>query len=528
LEAQVKLSEKRWIVALALVLAVITTIPYVFGYLSEGDSWRFTGFVYGVEDGNSYLAKMQNGTAGDWLFRTPYSAEPQSGVLAFLPYILLGKLAGGTAIHTQLVVLYHLFRVVSIPLTLYAIYSLSSIFTKKIFWRRWITTLASVGGGFGWVFLLFGVEQIAGSLPLEWFSPEWFGFLSFYGQPHLLLARALLLLGLTRYLCSPYRTLNAWKAGFIFLSLGLVHPLSLVSASAAIAFHLLGVFILAGAKKTWAIALRWLKRTIIALLIPAPLVLYTVIKFSIDPFLKQWTAQNRIFSPDPVHILIAYGLMVPFVIIGIKPLLKSRRWSGLLPVMWMIALPLLAYAPHNLQRRLPEGIWVVILIIAGKGLVVVTKASLRREKLLGYALFALTIPTSIMLIIGGIRVSRSPSLPVFRPSEEVEVFEWLNQESTPHDIVLSSFETGNALPAWAPLRVVVGHGPESVNIDQALTLVGQYYSGEMSDEQSLEFLARFEVDYVFLGPQEDAIAEPRGANVIYQSGDYQLYQVERP
>jgi len=79
----------------------VTMLPYLLGYASQGDAWRFTGFVFGVEDGNSYIAKMLSGSAGAWLFRTPYTPEAQRGVLAFLPYILLGKLASPPGLHEQ-------------------------------------------------------------------------------------------------------------------------------------------------------------------------------------------------------------------------------------------------------------------------------------------------------------------------------------------------------------------------------------------------------------------------------------------
>src|SRR5512133_2999907 len=88
----------------------VTTLPYLFAYSQQGASWRFTGFLFGIEDGNSYIAKMLNGTAGAWLFRTPYSALPQNGVLLFFFYILLGKLAAPPGLHDQLVGMFHLTR----------------------------------------------------------------------------------------------------------------------------------------------------------------------------------------------------------------------------------------------------------------------------------------------------------------------------------------------------------------------------------------------------------------------------------
>src|SRR3990172_3657836 len=108
--------ERRWCLALGLVLGLATTLPYVWAFLREGAAWRFSGFVFGVEDGNSYLAKMLEGAYGGWLFRTPYTTAAQTGILAFFPYLLLGKLASGVALHEQLIALFHLAPFLFTPL----------------------------------------------------------------------------------------------------------------------------------------------------------------------------------------------------------------------------------------------------------------------------------------------------------------------------------------------------------------------------------------------------------------------------
>ena len=87
--------ERRWVIITTLIILSITSIPYFIGFMKQGDEWYFTGFVFGVEDGNSYIAKMLSGTAGNWLFRSPYSAYYQKGFIAFLPYLLIGKLVSG-------------------------------------------------------------------------------------------------------------------------------------------------------------------------------------------------------------------------------------------------------------------------------------------------------------------------------------------------------------------------------------------------------------------------------------------------
>ena len=184
----------------AALVMLVTTLPYLLGYFTQGQTERFTGFVFGVEDGNSYIAKMVSGSYGDWLFRTPYTAYPQAGLFIYLPYLLLGKLAAPPGLHEQLVSLYHLFRFFAGMLAILASYDFLAYFIREIRLRRFGVALTCLGGGLGWLLVVLGRSNWLGSLPLDFYSPEAFGFLGLYGLPHIALARALLLWALLAYL----------------------------------------------------------------------------------------------------------------------------------------------------------------------------------------------------------------------------------------------------------------------------------------------------------------------------------------
>lgn len=80
--------DRVWLSIFITAIIILTTLPYLVAFANQGNSWQFTGFLFGVEDGNSYLAKMQRGGAGEWLFRLAYSARPGQGSLAFFPFLL--------------------------------------------------------------------------------------------------------------------------------------------------------------------------------------------------------------------------------------------------------------------------------------------------------------------------------------------------------------------------------------------------------------------------------------------------------
>ena len=82
-------TEWRWVIIWIVVALIITSIPYGVGALSSTADHVFSGFVIAVEDGNLYLAKMNEGVHGAWLFHLPYTSEPHLGTLFHIFYLLL-------------------------------------------------------------------------------------------------------------------------------------------------------------------------------------------------------------------------------------------------------------------------------------------------------------------------------------------------------------------------------------------------------------------------------------------------------
>lgn len=533
-EATKRYPQWLWVFAITVMLA--TAIPYLLGYAFEGDEWRFTGFVIGVEDGNSYMAKMLRGANGDWLFRTPYTALLQSGVLAFFPYMLLGKLTAPPGQHIQLVALFQIFRFGAGMLYIFASFDFLKLFIKGQHWLRWGVALVSLGGGLGWLLILFGKGAWLGSLPLDIYSPETFGYLMLLGLPHLSLARALLLWGLRAYLfphLAPWETRPGLFTGILWLLMGLMQPLSVVLAWVVVAAHL-SVLLLRRLWQHWknvkvdansASWSLWLGNWLWIVGVTAPIVIYTIWAFGTDPVLKQWTAQNLILSPHPLHYLAAYGLMIPFALVSGFQLVRERIDTHWLLLAWSMALPFLIYAPYPLQRRLAEGYWVALVVLA-----LIFFDRQRQNNFLPFQfLFGFAFPTTLILFIGSLDAVRSTAKPIFRPQREIAAFEFLAESAFKDAVVLSSFDTGNGLPAWAPVFVVIGHGPESVGLSQLSPRVTAFYDSATPDEERLTLLKEYHIDYVFWGPNERELGSwnPEQSiflNEIFSVEGYSIYK----
>ena len=504
----IKLEEKRWTGFVIILAIVLTTLPYFIGLTAAGSEWEFSGFLFGVTDGNSYLAKMLRGYAGEWLFRTPYTSGEQDGMLAFLPYLLLGKLTSPPAQHLQLVILYHLFRILGLIFMIGITESFLERFLRKKVIQRWALMMIILGGGLGWIPVLIGRLDWLEWIPLSFYSPETFGFLAGYGIPHLTFSRGLLFLGVLKIMDGRGARSGA-AAGIFWLVMALFQPLNLAVA-----------WLVTGGYGVSLLLLDWLpawkpfetdrfstRKQLLsifwALGITLPVMIYYGWMSQTGTF-SSWQAQSKVLSPGLVEYLLAYGLILPFAaafVVGKKTRKFSRREWML--IIWMIMLPLLINMPINSQRRLAEGSWAALVTLGALALDS-PDGPLRRT---WRWVWLLAFPAAVILLAGGAASALNPARPIYVPENEVEAYLYLKDHSSKTDVVLSSFKTGNALPAWAPVFVVLGHPAETLDYQETSKRVQDFYQGGLDHGEMARMLEAFSVDYVFWGPSERELAE---------------------
>lgn len=530
--------ERSWVLIFAICVVLLTAIPYLIAAAQPGE---FTGSLIGVEDGNSYIAKILEGAQGDWLFRSPYTTANQSGALIYLPYLLLGKLFGSSVQHGTLVLAFHLFRSIAIVLLCFATYDFFSLFLRDEKLRRLGLILATLGNGFGWLVLFLGFSSLFGTIPLDFYSPEAFGFLAIFSLPHLVLARALLFWGLLGYLklgSGANHTESNRKilpiVG-IWLAMAFCHLITAGLGLLLISVHLIFVTVRESlSKKQFIINFVSFQSVLLAWIAVLPVLTFNAWVYWQDSYLKAWAAQNQILSPNPIHYLIAYALVLPLAYFGLRRLLGAQGYLGSFFVVWLTLLPILLYAPVGLQRRLSEGVWVAFLVLAlyafqsvsGRTKTRIPRVRDPRE----LWLFGLAFPTTLMIFLGSLNAAQNVELPLFRPEAEIRAFEELGAVADRNDVVLASYTTGNALPAWIPVRVIAGHGPESVNLENLLLKIQSVYQGRTSEDSRLEFLQKYGVSYIFYGPNEESLgswtpADEPYLELIVNLGEYRVYKV---
>ncbi len=520
-------SEWRAVALIVLLVIVVTTVPYLVAASRQGADWRFGGFLYGVEDGNSYLGKMRLGARGIWNFYLFYTPEPTPGAPGlFLPYIAPGWLVGrflaptDPALPTALMLTYQLLRIFCDTLLIFVLYRFIAVFARAPSLRLTALLLALLGGGLSWLVIF------SGALPPEFYIPEGFSFLILFGLPHLALGRAALLGGflllfaaLDRPRWLPYSV----GAGLVWWVVGVAVP-----------FYFAVIYAALGA---WGLAL-WIRRRSfpldfalrggLAALITLPLCLYYFVTLSSNPAFAVWSAQNQLASPPPLHYLLAYVVLIVPALWGIRLAWATGKRSTrfVLLVGWVIAVPVLVYLPINVQRRLAEGVIVPLAILAALGL---RSFRSRRRPRARTALLIVASVSSALLLFGAFGAANRPGRPLFQPSAEVAAFDWLNQHAAPDDVVLAAMPTGNALPTYTNLRPFMGHGPETLDWPAKTRQVERFFSGAMPADERTMLYAQFNIRYVFDGPLEAAFgpssAWADGLTSIYDVDGYRIYCV---
>jgi hypothetical protein len=514
-------AELRWVLLASLAVLLFASLPTIYAWTLADADHVFTGFVYNTEDGNSYIAKMRLGARGEWLFHLFYTPEPHEPALAFPFHLLLGKLAA--AFDLSLVLVYHLARAVFGLGLLLTIYAFVARFTQDVRARRLAWALVALGSGLGWLLTAVGATNWLGSLPLDFWVPEAYVFLVLYNLPHLALAESLLLWSILWTLRSfeDSNVRYAVEAGLMAFVMCWVVPFY-----AGVLAAVLGAYLLAILIRKRQLPGQEFGFTLVAGLGCLPVVAYNTWVFITNPAFATWSAQNRILSPHPLHYILGYLLLLIPAVWGARWSLQEGEERWLLPVAWVLVVPLLLYMPFNLQRRMVAAVQVPLALLAAVGL----QAWFRERQWATVAYVGVASLSNLLLVAGSLGPIHAREEPIYRSGDEIAALRWLDAHAQADEIVLASFQTGNVIPAYTDLRVFAGHGPETLDNSAKQAALRWFFDPVTSDQWRKQLLREYRVRWVVHGPAERELGtwDPYSTPYLRLAaaiGEYRVYQV---
>ncbi|MBI9049515.1 MAG: hypothetical protein JEZ00_08845 [Anaerolineaceae bacterium] len=527
-----KKKESKWYFWLAIIVIVFVLLPYLYGYVIQTDNMRFSGSFIGVDDQNSYLAKMRRGYEGDWMFITPYSTFPQTGVFMYMPFILLGKLAGGNSIIEQMHFLLLLMRIASIILYIYSLKTFFSSFLKDEKNIKFSMIIGIFGGGLG-TLSIFGYESLWNHrLPLEFYSPEAFSFLAMLTLPHIIIARAFLLLAISTWLGKKSVSINNRKfryeivTGIYGMFIFLFQPITFLILLLFILLDMLLKMATSLIKLNWnifkTVKENKLSITSVLLLFTAlsPIIFYNANLLFLNPFVKAWGKQNILTTPPPGDYFLAYSPIFILIIIGI---VKSKHKYRELMVfgLWIILSFILIYLPLSIQRRFIEGTWIFLVLFAAIGLQTIEKAQIKTIAL--RVAYTIMLLPSLFLFTGSVLQIQSKPEHIFVNQSKLDVYGFIEKTFINGDILFADHEISNEIPVWSSMKTIVGQGPESIDEKKYLKIYEDVLN-EKEDESSIYamFYEQQVRGYIIENKAVDIFSE---CDKIFQNDTYTVCRV---
>lgn len=537
----------------ALGLAALTSLPYLVGWWSAPAGWQYSGAaavpVGAQVDFNSHLAKMWQGSRGQWDYRLLFTHEPHPGLpLVQGFYVALGALAGVTPL--SLPAVYHLARFILTAGLVLALWAFASHFFEKR-GERWLLLLfGTVASGWSWLLLALDPAMTAQLSPIEFWLTDAFNLLGAFIMPHFVAAvivQIVIVLAFEGWVGEATNGVGTQHAAplqgrsLTLLTLALAAQ-SIIQPYAALLFGPLLVM-LAGYHvfSTRRLPLRRALWLLLPLGLYAALVLYQYLALNSHPVWSNFAAQNQTLSPLVTYYLLGY---LPFIIpmaFGLRAFLLDRpddRWW--LPLLWVALVATLLYAPFPTQRRYLLGVQTPLAVLAAYGWsrAVLPRLSGRLRPLASIVYLGLALVALVAVIaVNAVALSRPGNhTDVFYQPDEVRALDWMRREAAGYDALTltvadeSGRGSGGRLVAALGQRVYLGHWIETADFAGKVANVRRFYDPATPDDWRITFLKDTGVVYIWYDEYARAVGDwnPAGADYlepVFTSDRVTIYRV---
>jgi hypothetical protein len=533
----------------AVTLLLIAWVPYGIAYRSAVGSEQFMGLIgrEAIDDNNVYLGLMRQAAEGRMLFSNNFTPEPNTPALFNFIYLVLGRLAAATGWSLDCV--HRLFGGFSIVLLVFVTYAFISTAIRKPWYRRMALLLACFGAGFVWLAQIG--QHITGIQfkTIDSWLVETSLFHAMLVYPHFVFSAALVAASLFLLLKAERtgRLMPALAGGLCAAILASSHTFEVVALLPAAVMYLVLDWMTVGRVPA---PRRWLY---LAAVIGLPLPVLVLNRWTLarEPMWGDVVSRLDFYTPDPFRLALGLGAIFIIVVLTFDGFLRPNRSAGERAAKaWLLAALILAYFPSfNWRWHLLNGVQIPLAILGTQGLRrTAFRAIVRRRR--GAAatwlpgllrgrrgLVAAASMTIVLCCLGGVNLSLSYrheasniAEPTYLPKVEVAAFEWMSREVPRDALVLSTYPTGNFIPRLSGQRVFIGEDKLTGDMAGRERDLEGFFQSAWSDEQRIDLLRRFGVNYVFYGPDERKVgaydlSRAPFLQEVHEVGDVQIYRV---
>jgi hypothetical protein len=542
----VKAEEWRFVILIMVAVLVITSLPYVFGYISAPQDQQFMGLIFNVPDHAQYFSWYRDFQTANLVSNrmTPEPTAPLFFNLLWWVLARIGLYTGLSHIHVFLV-----FRLVAVGAFLLMLYYFCSLVFEQVGERKSAFLLIAFTSGLGWILIVLKYTVTQGVLlfPLDVYRAGANSFLSMMAYPHFTIANALILALFALFLVGYERQQlrYALAAGVVAIILGWQHVYDLITI-----YGVLGVFFVLETVRLRSVPWYLVKAGLVLAVLSVWSPLYAVYLTNFDPTWQEVLAQfgnAGVFTADPFHMIILVGLPLVVAVLTFDGFACDGRWSKheLFIKTWFLTSFVLGYLPVGYQVHLTN-LWQVpvgILAIAGlfRQVAPYSARVLGRWKALRWSreqvqrlvvvcFVLLCSLTNVYLWMWRFVDLARHEHPYYLYNEELAAMDWLADNADPDDVVLSSLTTGQYVPVFSDSHAFISHWAQTLDFFGKLAVVDEFFVSGTDDTWRQDVLEQYSVDYVFCGPVERDLGGCKLESSpflrrVYASSLVEIYQV---
>jgi len=542
---QKQISNQEWLSAGGIIIAVLalTSLPYLYGYLSSPPNKQFMGLVLDVPDHGQYLSWWR-GFQSSLLVSNKLTPEPNEPIFFNLLWWALAQVSRWTGLGYAPV--YQAFRWIAGGSFLWAAYRSIAQFLPDARQRRTAFLLVTLSSGLGWMLVVLKYTLTKGELlfPLEVYIAEGNSFLCILGYPHFAFAAAFIALTLESIWrgWQEEQTKHMVTAGVLALLLGWMHAYDLL-----LIYGITGTFALLIWLKQRAFPWRLFRGGLIVFALSCSGAIYSVILTTVDPLWEEVLAQFAnagVYTPSPPHLIILFGFPLILAVATWIGLVWRKQWSkeNLFVMGWFLAGAALNYIPTDFQIHMLNSWQIPMMILVTKGLYefiapVIAKWKFRTQnpesrigdrakRLVVVAFMLAVLPTNVYLWAWRFVDLARHDYPFYLYRDDVAALHWLREKTSPDDVVLSSLTVGQYVPAVSGNTAFLAHWAQTVSFYDKRDRVARFFDAATPDGERAEILHTFGVDYVLRGPAERGLGDYDPATAPWLDLTFSALQVD--
>ena len=520
-DRRITTAEWRFVWIVIAIVLVVTSLPYIYAYWSAPADKHYMGIMLDVPDHAQYFSWMRELTHANFS-SNKLTPEPNKAIFFNLLWWGLGRL--GSLLGVGYPIVYQILRLVSGMLFLLLAYQVCAWFLEDRWMRRVAFLVIALTSGLGWIWVLLKYTLTSDVLyPLDVYVAEGNSFLGILGYPHFIAAALYISVFYLLWVGEAKGKLRyAVFAGLLAQFFGWQHAYDLI-----LVYGIIGTYGLFKWLRDKHVPWYIIQSSIIVGLLSVWPALYSLVLTTQDPLwkeiLKQY-ANAGVYTPNLLHLPILMGipfLLALFTFIRDNPLrLKAYHDRDLFIRSWFLANFFLNYIPTDYQIHMLNGWQVPIAILSVQGLffhiipwfkqqfshrLPQPLNAARLQTLGAIFLLAAILPTNLYLWSWRFLDLSRHDYPYYLYNDEMSGLEWLDHNTNPDDVVLSSLTVGQYVPALTGTYAFLAHWAQTYRFYEKVDLVSEFYTSDTPEDVRLKIVNDYSVDYVFWGPAERAI-----------------------